>query len=51
MHNNEWHGYRADFIKKTQDRPPLNFLVSLKENGLLTKSKMMRISRGQKCKI
>lgn len=51
IHNNEWHGYPADFIKKTQDRPPLNFLVSLEENGLLTKNKMKKISRGQKCRI
>ena len=51
VNNSEWHGYPSDYINKVQDRPSMNFLLSLKGNDYLEKSQVKKISQGKKCNI
>ena len=49
--NNIWHGYPADFLRRSQDRPPTFILKNWVEEGYLTKAKMNKIRRGQSCDL
>ena len=48
MNLKEWHGYPADYIANTQDKPDDAILLKMKINGLITAREMMRIKRGIK---
>lgn len=49
--NNIWHGYPADYLRRSQDRPPTFVLKNWVEQGFLTKAKMNKIRRGQSCNL
>ena len=44
---NVWHGYPADYVSKSQDRPATNILKIWVDSGYLTKAKMSKIRLGQ----
>jgi|TergutMp193P3_1026864.scaffolds.fasta_scaffold16748_4 hypothetical protein len=45
--NNNWHGYPADYMFNTQDKPPTEILQNWVILGCITKSKMAKVMRGQ----
>jgi len=49
--NDIWHGYPADYLRRSQDRPPTFVLKNWVEEGYLSKAKMNKIRRGQSCNI
>lgn len=49
--NDIWHGYPADYLRKSQDRPPTFILKCWVDQGYLTKAKMNKIRRGQSCNL
>ncbi|RNI31956.1 hypothetical protein EFA69_05465 [Rufibacter immobilis] len=49
--NDIWHGYPADYLRRSQDRPPTFILKSWVDKGYLTKAKMNKIRRGQPCDL
>ncbi|WP_271765927.1 hypothetical protein [Aquimarina algiphila] len=49
--NDIWHGYPADYLRRSQDRPPTFILKNWVEQGFLTKAKMNKIRRGQSCNL
>lgn len=49
--NDIWHGYPADYLRKSQDRPPTFILKSWVDQGYITKAKMNKIRRGQSCNL
>ncbi len=46
---NVWHGYPADHMTKSQDRPTTIILKNWVDNGYITKAKMNKIRQGQLC--
>ena len=48
---NVWHGYPADYMSKSQDRPATNILKVWVDKGYLTKAKMSKIRLGQSCSL
>jgi len=48
---NVWHGYPADYVSKSQDRPATNILKIWVDSGYLTKAKMSKIRLGQSCNL
>lgn len=48
---NVWHGYPADYVSKSQDRPATNILKVWVDSGYLTKAKMSKIRLGQSCNL
>jgi len=48
---NVWHGYPADHMTKSQDRPTTVILKSWVESGYITKAKMNKIRQGQLCDL
>jgi hypothetical protein len=48
---NVWHGYPADYLSKSQDRPTTGILKSWVLNGYITKAKMSKIRLGQSCSL
>jgi hypothetical protein len=48
---NVWHGYPADYLSKSQDRPATNILKVWVDSGYLTKAKMSKIRLGQLCNL
>ena len=50
-HNDDWHGYPANYRKHKQDTPTTNILHKWLDEQLITKSQMCKIVRGQKCKL
>ncbi len=48
-HNSEWHGYPSDYRNKVQDRPQIDFLTSLSDNSIISKSKVNKIMQGKIC--
>lgn len=48
---NVWHGYPADHVRKSQDRPTTNILKTWVGSGYLTKAKMSKIRLGQSCNL
>jgi len=48
---NVWHGYPADYMKKSQDRPTTNILQIWVRSGFITKAKMSKIRLGQSCNL
>lgn len=48
---NVWHGYPADYMNKSQDRPTTDILKNWVVNGYLTKAKMSKIRLGQSCNL
>jgi hypothetical protein len=49
--NKLWHGYPADYIRKSKDRPTTNTLKDWVSNGFITKAKMSKIRQGQSCNL
>ena len=49
--NNIWHGYPADYLRKSQDRPETCTLKSWVQHGYITKAKMSKIRLGQSCNL
>ena len=46
-----WHGYPADYRRRTQDRPPISVLKIWVNQGLLHKHHVAKISGGKKCNL
>lgn len=46
-----YHGYPGDYIRNTTDIPSLSILEKWKDKGWISKSKMMKISRGMPCNL
>jgi hypothetical protein len=46
-----WHGYPADHMYKSQDRPTTEILKFWVTEGYLTKAKMNKIRQGQLCNL
>ena len=46
-----WHGYPADYRRRTQDRPPIPVLQNWETQGLLKKHHIAKISGGKKCNL
>jgi hypothetical protein len=49
--SNIWHGYPADHMTKSQDRPTTIILKNWVDNGYITKAKMNKIRQGQLCNL
>jgi hypothetical protein len=49
--NSIWHGYPADYIRKSQDRPNVEVLRSWKDKGVISKYHMTRIRGGKACNL
>ena len=49
-HNN-WHGYPADYQRRSHDIPDTNVLNNWKNNNILPKAKIRKIMAGQPCKL
>ncbi len=47
--SNVWHGYPADHMTKSQDRPTTGILKSWVTQGFISKAKMNKIRQGQLC--
>ena len=47
----KWHGYPADYRRRTQDRPPICLLKIWVRQGLLQKHHVAKISGGKKCNL
>lgn len=43
-----WHGYPANYINNTQDRPDSPYLTDLVRKGYITKAKMKKVQKGKK---
>lgn len=50
-HQLTWHGYPANYRINQQDKPTTTILEKWVEEELITKSKMGKIARGQKCNL
>lgn len=48
---NVWHGYPADYMSKSQDRPTTNILKVWVDKKYITKAKMSKIRLGQTCNL
>ncbi|MGV6946000.1 hypothetical protein [Sphingobacterium kyonggiense] len=48
---NTWHGYPADYVKKSQDRPSTEILHNWVKEGYIAKHKMVKIRQGQSCNL
>lgn len=46
-----WHGYPADYRRRTQDRPPISVLQVWVMRGLLQKHHVAKISGGMQCNL
>ncbi len=46
-----WHGYPADYRRRTQDRPPPAVLQVWVTQGLIEKHHLAKISGGMKCNL
>lgn len=50
--NNEiWHGYPADYMLRSQDRPTTRILQEWVNNGYISKAKMSKIRLGHSCNL
>jgi hypothetical protein len=47
----EWHGYPADYCRRINDKPSLRVLNDWREKGIISKTQMGKITRGQKCNL
>ena len=47
----KWHGYPADYRRRTRDRPPICVLKIWVEQGLLEKHLVAKISGGKQCNL
>ena len=47
----KWHGYPADYRRRTRDRPPICVLKIWVEQGLIEKHHIAKISGGKKCNL
>jgi hypothetical protein len=48
---NVWHGYPADYVSKSNDRPTTEILKKWVDLGYITKAKMSKIRLGQSCNL
>ena len=46
-----WHGYPADYRRKTQDRPPPEVLNRWRALGVLAKHQVAKVAAGRPCKL
>lgn len=46
-----WHGYPADYMRNSQDRPTTEILTVWVNSGYITKSKMSKIRKGFSCNL
>lgn len=46
-----WHGYPANYRTNQQDKPSTSILKKWVDEDFITKSKMGKITRGQKCDL
>ncbi len=49
--NGVWHGYPADYMLRSQDRPATEILQTWVNNGYISKAKMSKIRLGQSCNL
>jgi hypothetical protein len=49
--NEVWHGYPADYMLKSNDRPDTPILQAWVNNGYITKAKMSKIRLGHSCNL
>lgn len=49
--NEIWHGYPADYMMRSQDRPTTGILQSWVNSGYITKAKMSKIRLGHSCNL
>ena len=48
-HPVQWHGYPADYRRKSQDRPPEKVLFKWRDIGILAKHQVYKIMAGKSC--
>ena len=48
---NVWHGYPADYLQNSHDRPTTRILKNWVDSGYITKAKMSKIRLGQSCNL
>lgn len=46
-----WHGYPADFVRNSQDRPGIEILKSWKQDGIIEKHHIIKIRQGKVCNL
>lgn len=46
-----WHGYPADHVVNSQDRPPVCLQRSWLSSGRLAKAKIRKLAKGQPCNL
>lgn len=50
-HNEKWHGYPANYIKNSQDRPSAKVLELWYNAGFISTATMKKIKGGQPCNL
>lgn len=50
-HNEKWHGYPANYIKNSQDRPSAKILQLWCSIGIISTATMKKIKGGQPCNL
>ncbi len=50
-HNEKWHGYPANYIKNSQDRPSSKVLELWNNAGFISTATMKKIKGGQPCNL
>lgn len=50
-HNEQWHGYPANYIKNSQDRPSSKVLELWNNAGFISTATMKKIKGGQPCNL
>ena len=50
-HNEKWHGYPANYIKNSQDRPSAKVLELWNTAGYISTATMKKIKGGQPCNL
>lgn len=46
-----WHGFPADYRRRTQDRPPAQVLFAWRDAGLIEKHMVAKIRMGKRCSL
>ncbi|NID13362.1 hypothetical protein [Fibrivirga algicola] len=49
--NSEWHGYPADYVRNSQDRPSTPILLKWKEEKIIAKHQVVKIRQGKICNL
>ena len=49
--DNVWHGYPADYVRNSQDRPSMGVLTDWRGKGIIEKHQVLKIRKGILCNL